>query len=287
MRFVFVEPPKKFWFVMGEYLPPPTAAPRHLLIQQVQEEDIQISGKPEPPETAEEPHLRRVWRVTPYASVIISLAGVALVAAFLHQPSPIPSSSDAGLYIWGLFSTLCLLGASATLFPHLCGRVAHRPEELSPLRTSTLLGVRVVHGHHRPCVEFQGHEFKIKGKTFCAGCAGLLLGASTALVITTLHLVFRFTPPPVAAYIGLCCVVLSLFHIPLRITGIPLLRSIFNAVLVMGFSLVLIGVDNLGNFEFNLVVIGLCVFWMFTRIQLSNWDHERICRVCGFRCEGK
>ena len=26
MRFVFVEPPKEFWFVMGEYLPPPMAA---------------------------------------------------------------------------------------------------------------------------------------------------------------------------------------------------------------------------------------------------------------------
>ena len=26
MRVVFVEPPKEFWFVMGEYLPPPTAA---------------------------------------------------------------------------------------------------------------------------------------------------------------------------------------------------------------------------------------------------------------------
>jgi anaerobic magnesium-protoporphyrin IX monomethyl ester cyclase len=26
MRVVFVEPPKEFWFVMGEYLPPPTAS---------------------------------------------------------------------------------------------------------------------------------------------------------------------------------------------------------------------------------------------------------------------
>ncbi|MBL7168963.1 hypothetical protein ISS40_09825 [Candidatus Bathyarchaeota archaeon] len=26
MKVVFIEPPKEFWFLMGEYLPPPTAA---------------------------------------------------------------------------------------------------------------------------------------------------------------------------------------------------------------------------------------------------------------------
>ena len=246
-----------------------------------------VSGKPETPEGAERSQLTRVGSFTPYASLIISISGVALVVAYMHQPRPTPSSLDAGFYTWVLFSTLCLLGAFATLFPHLCGRVAHHPEELNALRTSTILGVQVIHGHHPPCVEFRGHEFTLKGKTFCASCMGLLLGAFTAIVIASLHFLFDISFPPVTAFIGLGCVVLGLLYIPFQRTDFQLLRSVFNVVLVVGFSLVLTGVDMLSSFEFELVVIGLCVFWMYTRIQMSRWDHDRICRVCGFRCDRK
>jgi hypothetical protein len=197
-----------------------------------------------------------------------------------------PSTSAAALYVWSLFSALCILGASATLFPHVCLRSARLPEELDPSRISILFGVRVVHGHHSRCGEFQGHEFLVNGKTFCAGCIGLLLGASTALILSTLHFVLGFTYPW-AAFIGLGCVVLGLIHIPLLRTGVPLLRTAFNAALVASFALVLVGVDEIGSLELDLIVIGLCVFWMFTRIQLSSWDHERICRGCGYRCVEK
>lgn len=221
----------------------------------------------------------------PYASLVISLAGLALVAAFLLQPCPIPSCSDADLYVWGLFSTLCLLGASATLFPHLCGHIDLRPEELDPSKASAFLGIRIVHGHHPQCDEFKGHEFAVDGKTFCAGCVGLLLGASTALVIATHHFVFGFTYPSRVAFVGLGCVALGLLQMPLLRTSVPSLRSAFNAALVAGFVLVLVGVDEIGSIQFDLVVVGLCVFWMFTRIQLSSWDHERICRSCGYKCD--
>ena len=210
---------------------------------------------------------------------------MALVAALLYPPHPAPSSHDAGLYVWGLFSAISLLGASATLLPHLCGRSARGPEELDPSRTSVILGIRVVHGHHTLCGGFRGHEFAIDGKTFCASCVGLLIGASTALVVATLYFVFGFTYPPAAAFIGLGCVALGLLHVPLLRTGIPLLRSALNVGLVMGFALVLSAADKVGSLELDLVVIGMCVFWMFTRIQLSSWDHDRICRSCGYRCD--
>ena len=54
--------------------------------------------------------------------------------------------------------------------------------------------------------------------------------------------------------------------------------------LVAGFALLLVVVDEIGSLELDLIFIGLCVFWMFTRIQLSSWDHERICSGCGYRC---
>jgi len=212
------------------------------------------------------------------------MAGVALVAALLYQPHSAPSSHDAGLYVWGLFSALSLLGAAATLLPHLCGRAAVGAEALDPSRTSTLLGISVVHGHHPPCGGFQGHEFAIDGKTYCAGCVGLLLGASTAIVLATLHFVYGFTYPPAAASLGLCLVALGLLHVPLLRISIPLLRSALNAGLVAGFALALATADEVGGSGLDLIVIGMCVFWMFTRIQLSSWDHEKVCLNCGYRC---
>ena len=228
----------------------------------------------------------RDMRGTPLASLVISLAGVALVAAFLLQPRGIPSYSSFNLYVWGLFSALCLLGATATLFPHLCSHVERRPIDLDPSRTSSFLGILIVHGHHPMCDGFQGHEFAVNGKTFCAGCAGLLLGAFIAVIIATHRFVFRFTYPTIAAFAGVGFVVLGLLYLPLLRTSIPVIRSVFNATFVAGFALVPVGADGLG-LEFDLIVVGLCVFWMFTRIQLSSWDHRRVCRTCGYRCDGE
>lgn len=209
---------------------------------------------------------------------------VALVAALLYLPPPAPSSPDAGLYVWALFSALSLLGAAATLFPHICGRVAFRAEVPDPSRTSIFLGVSVVHGHHPPCEGFQGHEFSIDGKTYCASCAGLLIGASTAIVMATLHFVYGFTYPPMAAPLGLCLVAIGLLHVPLLRTNIPLLRFTLNAGLVAGFALTLTKADMVGGSGLGLIVIGMCIIWILTRIQLSSWDHDKICINCGYKC---
>ncbi len=116
---------------------------------------------------------------------------------------------------------------------------------------------------------------------------GILIGVCTALVITTLHFIFDVTFPSATAYIGLICVVAGLLFIPLKKTDTPLLHSGFHLALVAGFSLVIVVVDGLGSFEYDLLVLSLCIFWMYTRIQLSKWDHGRICEVCGFKCEEK
>jgi len=212
---------------------------------------------------------------------------VAVIITFLNQQTSIQSSQHSDLYVWGLFSTISLLGALATLFPHVCGRLDHQLEEFETVRASAILGLSVVHGHHPLCAEFQGHEFKFKGKSFCAGCTGILIGVCTALVITTLHFIFDIPFVAATAYIGLGCVVVGLLFIPFKKKDIPLQHSAFHLALVVGFSLVLVGVDGLGSFEFDLVAIGLCIFWMYTRIQLSRWDHDRICGVCGFKCDEK
>jgi len=54
---------------------------------------------------------------------------------------------------------------------------------------------------------------------------------------------------------------------------------------VFGAFLVLVGIDALAeNLFVDLFLTVLISFWILTRIQLSQWDHSRICRDCKSPC---
>ena len=218
-----------------------------------------------------------------WASLAVSLAGVILVAVFLSLPDAGATTKNPFL-IWALFASLCLLGAMATLFPHRCSPSKVLPQDLDPSRFTVVLGIRLYHGHHIPCSHFQEHEHNVRGRFFCAGCTGLLVGALLAVSVSTLHFICGWNFGRVYGYAGLACVVLGLLYIPLRIAPRPILRSLINTLFVLGFALTLSSVGGSGSSAFDLVVIGLCVFWMFTRIQLSRWNHDNICDECGEEC---
>lgn len=192
-----------------------------------------------------------------------------------------PEGSSA---IWALFISLCLLGAVATLLPHRCSPSRALPRDLDPSKFTVVLGVRLHHGHHISCSHFEGHEHVIHGRSFCASCTGMFVGALAAVAVATLHFFFGWNPGRAFGYVGLAFVVLGLLYIPLRIAGGPIQRSLINALFVLGFSLILSTVDVSGSATFDMVVIGLSVFWMFTRIQLSSWSYDKICDECGEEC---
>jgi hypothetical protein len=218
-----------------------------------------------------------------WASLAVSLAGVILVAAFLSLPGAGPTIENSFM-ILALFVSLCFLGAIATLFPHRCSPSKVLPQDMDPSRFTVVLGVRLYHGHHIPCSHFQEHEHNVRGRSYCAGCSGLLIGALAAVSVATLHFIYGWNPGRVFGYAGLVCVVLGLLYIPLWIAHGPILRTLINALFVLGFALTLSSVDGSGSSAFDLVVIGLCVFWMFTRIQLSRWSHDNVCDECGEEC---
>lgn len=58
-----------------------------------------------------------------------------------------------------------------------------------------------------------------------------------------------------------------------------------NVLFVLGSTLTLIGLDELvGSLFFDLYLIGIIMFWILTRMLISQWDHSRICSACGFTC---
>lgn len=222
----------------------------------------------------------------PWALLTLSLVGIILVAGILTRPRA-PAPTDRDILVWSVFSTLCIMGATATLLPHRCSLSTSLPEDLAPSRFTIIKGIRLVHGHHPTCERFRYHEFTFGVKTFCASCTGLFIGAVTALSSATMYFVYNYRLPTISGYIGLGCVILGLLYIPLLKTRIPILRSAYNALFVFGFALVLVMVDGVGNLSFDLVVIGLCVLWMFTRIQLSRWSYDALCGGCDEICERK
>lgn len=219
-----------------------------------------------------------------WASLAVSLAGVILAAAFLAQPAA-PEPTTMKLLVWAVFSALCILGAIATLFPHHCSSSISLPEGLDPSRYTSLGGVRLVHGHHPRCGGFEDHEFTFRGKTFCAGCTGLLIGAISSLSLAAVHFLFNYRIPAMVGYIGLGLVSLGLLYIPLVKNKTPPLRTAVNASFVLGFAILLSAIDGVGNLIFDVIVIGLCVQWMSTRIQLSRWSHGVVCGGCDEPCE--
>ena len=123
------------------------------------------------------------------------------------------------------------------------------------------------------------------GRTLCAACTGLLLGALIAL-IGTAFLFFGGWPigevglP--AVLIGVIGTVLGFFQLKFR----GFIRLVLNVFFVLGAFLILVGIDELtGSLFVDLFLVAFIVFWILTRIQLSQWDHWRICHDCKSPCE--
>lgn len=215
---------------------------------------------------------------------VISFVGVILAGWFMTQPTP-NTAATRNLMIYSLFSFINILGAVATVFPHRCGTDTNLSLDMNASRYTSALGVQIVHGHHHGCQGFRDHEFAAGGKSFCAACTGLLVGAILSIALSTSYFFSTTVYPVYTGYAGLAFVVLGLLYIPLLQNPWTGFRTIINTIFVLGFSLVLFSVDRLGDPVTDLIVIGLCVYWMYTRIQSSRWGHDKICAGCEEPCD--
>ena len=181
-----------------------------------------------------------------------------------------------------VFLIICSLGAIATLFPHKCSPEVRSTQELHPSRFTEGLGIRVVHGHHSDCVGFMNHEIQFRKKSLCAGCLGLLAGSLIAIILTVIFFTERLSMPPQTGYLGLIFITAGLVYNLVIPESPPILRIILNAFLVIGFALVHLILTNI--YDLGLMSISLSIFWMFSRMRLSRWSHNKICSNCDMPC---
>ena len=232
----------------------------------------------------------------------ISFFALSLIVLFTIFPPAIQESPPWGKTLVGsMFALVCILGMTAVFFPTECSRaIGHGRVKSAATRiletkggdigVSYLAGVRLVHGHHPPCHLFDGHEFHLSGRTFCAGCIGLLIGAIAVLIGTV---VYFFTGLPIdrsahPLFIapGILGVLLALLQFHVINVQHAAARLLINAFFVVATFLILVGVDLLlHSLTLDLLAVSFSVFWLYTRISLSNWDHERICSSCSVSCE--
>jgi len=218
---------------------------------------------------------------------LVSVSFFGLILAVLLAVYPPISKED---FAWrkplvGLaFGAVCMLGILAVFFPNQCSRFFDAGKKEKGQSRFSHATPSTLRGHHPPCEHFSTHVFGLGGRVFCATCSGLFLGALIALVGVSLFFFGNWQTGQnslLLASVGTVGVVLGLLQSPLptlQNSGIRLLSSIF---FVVGTFLILIGAEEAAqstSVDFFLVVLSL--FWLMTRISLSQWDHQRICSKC-------
>jgi len=212
--------------------------------------------------------------------LFISFFGISLLVLLAFFPSVTHEN-----FVWrrplvgSIFGLICVLGVLAAFFPKRCTDIFH----IGKGQRHAIHGYfSEAGGHHPSCENFSPHVFRVGNRRFCVACTGLTMGGLLGLVGTFLYFFgdWRVEQNNVlVVLVGLLGVGLGLFQFRAKQRFI---RLFLNAFFVLGSFLVLVGIDRLAQSVFtDLFLIALIVFWLFTRIAISQWDHERICYVCG------
>ena len=206
-------------------------------------------------------------------TIILTLVSPAIVIENVPWRKPVVGS---------VFALICLLGIIAVLYPEKCSKIFDSPKnsKLTTTHTDNGNSCAVMQGHHPNCGGFSSHVINIGEHHLCAACTGLSVGAIMALVGTVLYFFMNWSVGEYVLFTVLLGVSgVALGFLQLRSKGI--VRLALNICFVFGAFLVLIGIDeSVGSVFLDLFFVALIVFWILTRILLSQWDHRRICRRC-------
>jgi len=227
--------------------------------------------------------------------VFVSFFGLLLsVLLALYPPVSQENFAWREPLVGSAFGIVCLLGILAVFFPNTCSKFFNI--EKKEKRQKTLLGFThrnkstsdraslPLRGHHPTCGRFSAHVFGLGGRVFCATCSGLFLGAIVVLGGVAVYFFGNWQIEQNAfllVLVGVAGVTLGLLQSPLQILQHGSIRLFSSFYFVVGTFLILVGIEELTrNTSLDLFLVVLSVFWLATRIQLSQWDHERTCSKC-------
>jgi peptidoglycan/LPS O-acetylase OafA/YrhL len=218
--------------------------------------------------------------------LLMSFVGLLLVVLLTVFPPAVTGDVPWRKPVFGsLFSVICVLGVLAVFSPNKCLKIfnirnKNRNAGADSAKLTSHGTSNALAGHHPNCGNYGAHVFRIKGKTVCAACSGLLLGGLLALAGAVVYFFGEWNVDDYSFWmvlLGVAGVSFGLFQF--KFSG--LVRLSVNALFVFGALLILIGIDELvQSLVFDVFVVCLIIFWLLTRIYLSQWDHEMICSGC-------
>ncbi len=229
---------------------------------------------------------------TNFASIFFltfSFLGLILIATLTILPQPIQSNVSWRKPLVGtVFSIVCVLGILAGIFPSKCSSIFHsrKAKRGEFTRESTDLPKKtlVFRGHHPDCENFGAYIFRIGDRVFCAGCTGLILGAVLSLIVSVPYFFLNmsfWSNYFLVFWIGLIGVSCGLLQYHFFNWGKGSVHLFVNTFFVFGVFILLEVVDAITqNFIIDFYLIVLSIFWLYTRILLSQLDHKKICTRC-------
>jgi len=218
-----------------------------------------------------------------------SLVGLCMLAVMTFlSPSPETIPPWQAPVVNSLFVLICLSGIVAGISPSTCSSLfgslaGHREHTTIAMPSPNATGEKK--GHHPDCGSFSMHTFQFRGKTYCAGCTGLVIGAVVSILGTVAYFILAPQWGQIGwllFWLGFLGVSLGLLQHGLRIFRKNYAHGLLGVTFVFGAFLVFIGIEEISN---NLIVEGyflvLSLFWIVTRVILSQEEHRRICDECG------
>jgi hypothetical protein len=214
--------------------------------------------------------------------LVLSICGVSLIVIMTISTASKPDFIWRKPILGGLFCIECTLGIFAGTFPSKCSELLHfsKTQPVSP----TVDSGKTLLGHHPSCGRFSAHTIKFRGKVLCAGCTGLIFGAILSLLGTLLYFFLDINialDPMFLLLFGVTGVCFGLLQYHLFNWGGNIVHLIINVYFVYGVFLFLIAIDSMTkNWMIELYLVVFSIFWIITRIKLSQVEHKLICALC-------
>lgn len=226
--------------------------------------------------------------ITATLYIALSLLGLFLIIVLAESSHPTTANfSWRKPAIGTLFGIVCIAGILAGVFPSKCSSTIHFGR-IQPITQEVGNGT-AFSGHHPRCGQFKAHVFQVGDGVFCAGCTGLIIGAVLSLFGVAMYFtnLYTFLDGPIVFWVGVVGVCCGLLQYHFFNWGSYIVHLIVNVLFVFGSFLLLISIDAvIKSWIIDVYLIVLSVFWVFTRISLSQMEHKRICRACSKeKCE--
>ena len=215
-------------------------------------------------------------------AVIALIFGAAIVTALFMQPANYHRDfSFTSTLIGSLYVSICVLGICAVFYPKICQRTLMFQQGIKSSKDRSVSPKKIKYnGHHPECSKFSANRIKIRKTVLCAACSGLLIGAVVVLVGAVFYFFIVhnfFWLDPRILVVSNAGMLLGLFQF--KFAGY--LKLAMNTLFVLCSFVTLVIADLLGKSLFiDLFVLGLIVFFLATRILLSEFYNKNTCRQC-------